>query len=306
MEFMENEGRLAERVLVEFWMTAKNFAQNSEDTRQSDAMLIYEKFISLQASNPLGVNSQMRSKIEEAICSKDGHVKADCFAEVMETVESVLETNYLKPFCASSLFSKYFAGLISTIEKAGVNSTTPSRDNQIRQRSFSGSSLNTTCSSETISSSQNISTRNTLLASTSNSGRKSKRSRKGPADFLDRANQPDFLWRRQQSVLTNIGHVDHLGRYISCLDLPPDTTQKRPVFIEPNIKSRISKVVKKIITNDDVERLKEEMAWQMAELVISDVINRTKFPPISDEEALSNLGAPSKMATSAISRKIST
>ena len=119
-------------------------------------------------------------------------------------------------------------------------------------------------------------------------------------------NQPDFLWRRQQSILTNIDHVDHLGRYISCLDLPPDTTQKRPVFIEPNMKSRISKVVKKIITNDDVERLKEEMAWQMAELVISDVINRTKFPPISDEEALSNLGAPSKMATSAISRKIST
>ena len=52
---MPDEGR-AERALVEFWMTAKNFAQNSENqTRQSDAMLIYEKFISLQASNPLGM-----------------------------------------------------------------------------------------------------------------------------------------------------------------------------------------------------------------------------------------------------------
>ena len=50
MEFMENEC-LADRALVEFWMTAKNFTQNSEDTRQSDAMLIYEKFISLQASD---------------------------------------------------------------------------------------------------------------------------------------------------------------------------------------------------------------------------------------------------------------
>ena len=309
MEFMETEGR-AERALVEFWMTAKNFAQNSEDTRQADAMLIYEKFISLQASNPLGVNSRIRSKIEESICSADGHVKADCFVEAIKTVEAVLHTSYLKPFCASSLFSKYFSGLITTIEKAGVAST-PSSANlaQSRHRSLSSSSLNTTCSSETLSSSQNISTRNTLLASsTSGSARKSSRRRKSP-DFLDKANQPDFLWRRQQSILTNIGHVDHLGRYISCLELPPDTTQKRQVLMEPNMKARISKVVRKIITNDDVERLKEEMAWQMAELGITDVINRTKFPPVSDEDALSTLGAPSKMASrssSLSSRKVST
>ena len=185
----------------------------------------YEKFISLQASNPLGVNSRIRSKIEESICSADGHVKADCFVEAIKTVEAVLHTSYLKPFCASSLFSKYFSGLITTIEKAGVAST-PSSANlaQSRHRSLSSSSLNTTCSSETLSSSQNISTRNTLLASsTSGSARKSSRRRKSP-DFLDKANQPDFLWRRQQSILTNIGHVDHLGRY-RCLDHfgPPRT-----------------------------------------------------------------------------------
>ena len=74
------------------------------------------------------------------------------------------------------------------------------------------------------------------------------------------------------------------------------------------MKAKITKVVRKIITNDDVERLKEDMAWQMAELVITDVINRTKFPPISDEEALSNLGAPSNFASnfaSNFTRKIS-
>ena len=205
MEFMENEG-LAERALVEFWMTAKNFAQNSENqTRQSDAMLIYEKFISLQASSPLGVNSKIRSKIEESICSADGQVKTDCFAEAIKTVEAVLQTKYLKLFCASALFSKYFTGLMSIIENAGVASsaTTPTSSNlaQTRHRSFSGSSLNTTISSETLSSSQNISTRNTLLASAS--GKKNKR-RRSP-DFLDKANQPDFLWRRKQSILTNIG-----------------------------------------------------------------------------------------------------
>ena len=117
-----------------------------------------------------------------------------------------------------------------------------------------------------------------------------------PSDHFIHSTEPLFLFCA--------GHVDHLGRYISCLDLPPDTTQKRSVMMEPNMKAKITKVVRKIITNDDVERLKEDMAWQMAELVITDVINRTKFPPISDEEALSNLGAPSNFASN-FTRKIS-
>lgn len=273
MEFMETVGK-TELALVEFWITAKNF-------QNQDAMLIYEKFFSLQASCPLGFSNKVRLKIEEAICSPiEGQIKSDCFEEAVKIVESVLQSNFLKSFTSSQLFSNYIAGLSTTIEKAPLTSTS-------RQRSVSGSSLNTTCSSETLSSLQNISTKNTLLASMSK-----KKVRKNP-DFLDKSTEPDFLWRRNQSVLTNIGHVDHLGRYISSLDLPPDTIQKRSVMMQPNMKTRISKAVRKIVTNEDMERLKEEMAWQMAELVITDVINRTKFPPEDDEVALSNLGAPS-------------
>lgn len=296
MEFMESEHGKVERALVEFWMTANNFR-----SEQSDAMFIYEKFISLQAAVPLGFHNDIRAKIEEAICSPDAdcQVKSDCFSEAMKTVEAVLQANYLKSFLNSPLFSKYCSDLLATIEK-NAGSQPPVNANQ-RQRSASGSSLNTTCSSETLSSiaTQNISTKNTLLAATSSMSVKKKR-RKSP-DFLDLATQPDYLWRRKQSVLTNIGHVDHLGRYVSCLDLPPDTTTKKSVMMEPNMKTRISKAVRKIITNDDMEKLKEEMAWQMAELVITDVINRSKFPPENDEEALSTLGAPTKI----VPRKVS-
>ena len=298
MEFMESEGK-SELAMVEFWMMAKHFKAES---RQTDAMLIYEKFISLQASSPLGFSSKLRSRIEESICAADGQVKSDCFDESIKAVEVVLQRNYLKAFLNSALFAKYFTGLITLIEKAGVasNQENANSSNIQRQRSASGSSMNTTCSSETLSSStHNISVKNTLLATAS----VRKKRRKSP-DFLDRTNEPDFLWRRHQSVLTNIGHVDHLGRYVSSLDLPPDTAEKKQVLIEPNMKARISKAVKKMITNEDVERVKEEMAWQMAELVITDVINRSKFPPESDEDALSTLGAPctpSKTA-SALSR----
>jgi len=299
MEFMESLGK-NELSLVEFWMTSKNFSMNCPiEARSGDSMLIYEKFISLQASTPLGFSSMIRSKVEEAICAVDGNVKSDCFQEAQDYVEAVLNTQYLQSFLSSPIFSKYFSGLISSIEKSGVSSaaSTPAGDLNERQRSLSGSSMNTTCSSETLSSTQNISTKNTLLASGSVSkGNKRKESRqKKNADFLEKTAEPDFLWGRKQSILTNIGHVDHLGRYVSCLELPPDVTQKRQVMMEPNMKTRISKAVRKIITNEDVEKVKEEMAWQMAELVITDVINRSKFPPDSDkadEEALNNLGNP--------------
>ena len=142
-----------------------------------------------------------------------------------------------------------------------------------------------------------------MLASTST--RKSSHRNRSP-DFLDKTTESDFLWRRKQTLLTNIGQVDHFGRYTSCLDLPPDVQQKKEVLgtMEPNMKAKITKAVRKIMTNDDMEKLKEEMAWQMAELIVTDVINRPKYPP-NDEEILNSLGAPSTPSKSQAYRKIS-
>ena len=55
-------------------MNANNFklSANIEETRSADSMLIYDKFVSLQATTPLGFNSSIRSRIEEKICSSDG------------------------------------------------------------------------------------------------------------------------------------------------------------------------------------------------------------------------------------------
>ena len=53
-------------------------------------------------------------------------------------------------------------------------------------------------------------------------------------------------------------------RYISSFDLPPDVSKRQVLSNStPNMKSKISKAVKRIMTNEDMERFKEEMAWQM-------------------------------------------
>jgi A-kinase anchor protein 10 len=72
MEFLENsEGRNFSS-LLEFWISANNFRQQGstiqDDHQQNDnleflrndAIAIYDKFISLQASSPLGFSSSIR------------------------------------------------------------------------------------------------------------------------------------------------------------------------------------------------------------------------------------------------------
>jgi hypothetical protein len=41
--------------------------------------------------------------------------------------------------------------------------------------------------------------------------------------------------------------------------------------------SKISRAVRRIISNAEVEKSKEELAWQMAEIVIKDVTSRSKL-----------------------------
>ena len=76
MEFMETMGK---RHIVEFWMTATNFHQLlNGDTSQDDAMVLYEKYFSMQASSPLGFSDPVRLQIENNICSEGGPDKS-CF-----------------------------------------------------------------------------------------------------------------------------------------------------------------------------------------------------------------------------------
>ena len=61
-------------------MNANNFKLSAnEETRSADSMLIYDKFVSLQATTPLGFNSGIRSRIEEKICSSDGMYIIFCY-----------------------------------------------------------------------------------------------------------------------------------------------------------------------------------------------------------------------------------
>ena len=56
MEFVEEqEGAGCDRDMLEFWLAASNFRERSTAEHvQEDALIIYQRFISLEATSPLG------------------------------------------------------------------------------------------------------------------------------------------------------------------------------------------------------------------------------------------------------------
>ena len=70
MEFMDQSKQTA---LMEFWLTASNFQlSHKSESSQEDAMVLYEKYFSMQASTPIGFNDAVRLHIENNICSEGG------------------------------------------------------------------------------------------------------------------------------------------------------------------------------------------------------------------------------------------
>uniref|UniRef100_A0A672PBG9 A-kinase anchoring protein 10 n=1 Tax=Sinocyclocheilus grahami TaxID=75366 RepID=A0A672PBG9_SINGR len=82
-EYMEKEDAMN---VLQFWLAAENFqdhlaskkGQYDGQEAQNDAMILYDKYFSLQATNPLGFGDSVRMEIESNICREGGPLP-DCF-----------------------------------------------------------------------------------------------------------------------------------------------------------------------------------------------------------------------------------
>lgn len=254
MEFMEQEHN---QNLLEFWMSAENFNQHlmikkgnyDASEAQSDAIVLYDKYFSLQATCPLGFSDKVRLEVEQNIC-RDGGPLPDCFKKPINIVLHYLEKNYLNPFLTSQLYFNYLSELINTIQtSAGLLS-------RIKK---SGSEC---------SSGLNISIQNTLLAMEDNTAppRKILRNVDEREMSIDSRQlyDPDSLWKRRQQSGLSLGRINSLGRFERDIEQEPSKKEE----------SRLTKVVKKLV-NLEEDKAKEEMAWQVAEMIVKDITNLT-------------------------------
>ncbi|XP_014475904.1 PREDICTED: A-kinase anchor protein 10, mitochondrial isoform X2 [Dinoponera quadriceps] len=258
MEFMELENK---RELLDFWMSVISYKQNLLDKKgaadpeeaQSDAVVIYEKYFSLQATMPLGFSDKIRFHVEQNICREDeGGPQPDCFDKPNKIVYNFLNKYYLPAFLSSQLYYKYLSELISTIQ----SSPCPSLHAKIRR---TGSD----CSSE-------VSSVCTSMPSTSqitNYGNRLPDNKRNINNHMNidtrQLYDPDSLWKRNKYRLS-IGYIDNLGRFIT--EIEPDPHRK--------YESRLTRAVKRLV-NIEQDKAKEELAWRIAEMIIREITSMT-------------------------------
>lgn len=254
-EFLEQE---CCRVLLEFLMAVMHFRDNlmngnttSPDQAQADAISIYEKYFSLQATHPIGFPTDIRLRIESDICREEGPLPS-CFDLPYQIVFKTL-TQYVKAFLESELYYKYLSEMIHSVEHMSSN-----------HKSHSD------CSSEF-----SISTQNTLLAMGDPVFRKKKRNLSVPDMTID-SNQlynADALWQRNRPDGLNLGRVNSLGRFESKFEPDPDKKDK----------SVLKKMVSRFVPIN-TSKVEEEMAWQIAHMIVKDVTDLTMAPPDNEHE----------------------
>ncbi|VDN53745.1 unnamed protein product [Dracunculus medinensis] len=117
--YMESEG---ERKLIEFIIAADSFTQQLQfidgDQAIGDAMIIYNKYFSMQATEPLKFGAKIRIQMESDICSESGRPSLNSFDTARRLAISILEQNYLKRFICSPSFIKYLHELMEQVNSS--------------------------------------------------------------------------------------------------------------------------------------------------------------------------------------------
>lgn len=268
MEFIEAEGV---RHILEFWIAGKNFELSVSSVEQSsysdvthDAMILYDKYFSMQAKLPLGFGDDVRLEIENNICQELGP-QIDCFERPLMMIVEYMELKYLNKFLNSKLFESFVKELITSVQTSQSQNGT---NNNAADRYTSSESLHSTCSQQSVTNKQNRNqntksnnqVKNTLLATADLTSRLENVQ-------IDLAADPDTIWKRDPEI-GKIGEVDNLGRYHSYWEPPPDIKQEGGLL----------GAVKRLGAGGRSEqaRLKEDMAWQVAEMFIQDVVTVTR------------------------------
>ncbi|KAL7041470.1 hypothetical protein ACKWTF_000793 [Chironomus riparius] len=303
MEFLEQDREPCKIPYLEFWLSATNFRKQSDqsddlnnDQLRMDALVIYEKWFSLQATSPLNFSNKIRVKVEEQICSSS---TPTCFDTPIKIVELFLERNCFKRFMKSQLFFKHLSEVMSKVDISDKNMHNSSgiiRRNSSYSLKFPSNGKHRRTNSESFEHkmTRSISAQNTLLA-----GLDYKRSNKNSTDLQIDSRQlvdPDLLWHRHNSTSKlSFGRVDAYGRYERDFVMPTnnhfiptsrsfqlqndiiDIENPQSIFDQSkwnSTQNRLKNAVRKFVHLPE-DTMQEEIAWQVAELIVKDVTNIT-------------------------------
>lgn len=103
---------------------------------------------------------------------------------------------------------------------------------------------------------------------------------------------PDLLWRRNSVAGLTFGRVDALGRYERDFDMaePPQDDDRWS-------KNRLKKAMRKLV-NLPEDKAQEELAWQVAEMIVKDITSVTMNGGTGETPPPPSLDIPTSTASS--------
>lgn len=112
--FTEYLEQRQERECLEFWITGINFRKSfssgeEDEAAQSDAMIIYDRYFSLQSDCRLWMSQRLRLRVEQAICAPGEQWQA--FDLALLVTAKYLEQKYFADFLRSHIFDNYVSEL---------------------------------------------------------------------------------------------------------------------------------------------------------------------------------------------------
>ncbi|XP_067262624.1 A-kinase anchor protein 10, mitochondrial isoform X4 [Chanodichthys erythropterus] len=253
-EYMEKEDAMN---VLQFWLAAENFqdqlaakkGQYDGQEAQNDAMILYDKYFSLQATNPLGFGDSVRMEIESNICREGGPLP-DCFNTPLRQAWTTMEKVYMPGFLSSNLYYKYLSDLI----------------NSVRVDEFIGGNANTPNQGWTPESDRN--------SSVTEGSQAQQGTKKAAIKILKNFDEaitvdiasldPESLYQRPYAGMT-FGKVNELGQFIREAEPEPDVKKSKG--------SMFSQAMKKWVQGNSDEA-QEEMAWKIAKMIVNDVMQQ--------------------------------
>ncbi|XP_062288924.1 A-kinase anchor protein 10, mitochondrial isoform X2 [Scomber scombrus] len=254
-EYMEKEEAMN---VLQFWLAADNFqnqlaakkGQYDGQEAQNDAMILYDKYFSLQATNPLGFGDSVRMEIESNICREGGPLP-DCFTTPLRQAWTTMEKVYMPGFLSSNLYYKYLSDLINSVRADEfVNVSTPGQGGPADNDRPSSNASEVSQTQHGVKKAAIKILKNFDEAIT-----------------VDVASlDPESLYQRPYAGRMTFGKVNELGQFIREAEPEPDVKKSKG--------SMFSQAMKKWVQGNSDEA-QEEMAWQIAKMIVNDVVHQS-------------------------------
>ncbi|XP_042529603.1 A-kinase anchor protein 10, mitochondrial isoform X1 [Dipodomys spectabilis] len=258
-EYMEKEDAVN---ILQFWLAADNFqsqlaakkGQYDGQEAQNDAMILYDKYFSLQATHPLGFDDVVRLEIESNICREGGPLP-NCFTTPLRQAWTTMEKVFLPGFLSSNLYYKYLNDLIHSVrgdEFPGGNVSLAAHSSiGLPDESHSGGSDSSTSQSNVKKASIKI------------------LKNFDEAIIVDAASlDPESLYQRTYAGKMTFGRVSDLGQFIRESEPEPDVKKSKG--------SMFSQAMKKWVQGN-TDEAQEELAWKIAKMIVSDVMQQAHY-----------------------------